>query len=103
MTKYAVSGGMQLWGSRPDIHETAAECVECRWTMAPAADLSLYMARCRKASLEGGAPESSVPLSSSFDRLAGSSPPRELLVGVSSQPSSTRTLMLPLLPVVRTR
>src|SRR3546814_2202510 len=85
------------------MHDTAAECVECGCTMAPAWLRASYMARCKNASLDGGSPASSVPLSSIFESRAGSSVPRQLLVGVSSQPSSVRTLILPLLPAVKPR
>src|SRR6187455_233229 len=61
------------------------------------------MARCRKASFEGALPEISLPFQSSLDRRAGSSLPRLDPVGVSSQPSAQRTLMLPVDPCVRPR
>src|SRR6202521_2772236 len=64
---------------------------------------SWYMARCRKLSLEGASPETSLPLQSSFERRAGSSRPRLEPVGVSSHPSSQRAEMLPVEPWVRPR
>src|ERR1017187_2355282 len=62
-----------------------------------------YMARCRKASFDGGSPASKLPLESSLEILAGSRRPSEAFVGVMSQPSARRTLRLPLLPAVRPR
>src|SRR6266487_1432620 len=61
------------------------------------------MTRCRKLSLVGGSPTTTRPLSSSFHSRAGSSRPKEKLVGVISQPSSTRTLILPEEPAVSPR
>ena len=61
------------------------------------------MTRCRKLSLVGASPETSRPSWSSFDSRAGSSRPSEALVGVISQPSSVRTLMLPDDPAVSPR
>src|SRR5260370_41753399 len=61
------------------------------------------MTRCRKLSLVGGSPPISRPLSSSCDSRAGSSRPRDALVGVISQPFSTLTLMLPDDPAVSPR
>ena len=94
---------MQSSGSSPSMQDTAAECVECRCTMAPASGRSSYMARCRNDSLDGASPAMCRPAASSLDRRAGSSRPSEALVGVNSQPSSSRTLMLPLLPAVSPR
>ena len=49
-------------------------------------------------------PETSRPLASNFDKVAGSSLPSEALVGVISQPpSGSRTLILPVEPKVRAR
>ena len=59
---------------------------------------SWYIARCRKLSLDGASPETSLPFQSSFDSRAGSSRPRLEPVGVSSQPSAQRALMLPVEP-----
>ena len=61
------------------------------------------MARCRNDSFDGASPATCRPAGSSLDRRAGSSRPSEALVGVNSQPPSTRTLMLPLLPAVSPR
>src|SRR5437867_34153 len=94
---------MQSPWSRPVIHDTAAECVQCRCTIAPAPARSRYIARCSEASFEPGSPEMRLPFQSSLASRAGSSLPKHALVGVSSQPSSRRTLMLPLLPAVNTR
>jgi hypothetical protein len=64
---------------------------------------SSYMARCRNASFEGGSPAIRAPFQSSLAIRAGSRLPSEALVGVSSQPPSRRTLILPLLPAVKPR
>lgn len=61
------------------------------------------MTRCRKLSLVGASPETSLPSWSSFDSRAGSRRPSEALVGVISQPSSRLKLMLPEDPAVRPR
>ncbi len=82
---------------------TATEWVECRCTMAPESCLRSYTAMCRKASLVGLWPDIQFPLRSSREMFSGSISPMELPVGVISQPSSRRTLMLPLLPKVNPR
>jgi len=51
----------------------------------------------------GLSPEIVLPSSSTLDSRAGSSRPRQALVGVMIQASSTRALMLPELPAVRPR
>src|SRR5205814_8761691 len=48
-------------------------------------------------------PETRLPFGSTLEIVAGSSRPRQELVGVISQPSSTRTLILPELPGVSPR
>src|SRR5258705_5427905 len=94
---------MGCFGSTSARQETATECVECRCTIAPAAGRSAYMDRCRKDSLVCFSPDCRWPFASTFDRVAGSSRPRQELVGVISQPSSRRTLILPELPTVSPR
>src|SRR5437764_14570567 len=103
MTKYAVNGGMQSSGVSPTMHDTAAECVACRCTMAPAPLRSSYIARCKTDSFDGASPDSALPFQSSFAMRAGSSAPRLAFVGVTNQPSCSRPLMLPLLPAVNPR
>src|SRR5882672_9502309 len=71
--------------------------------MAPADARRSYTERCRKASLVGLPPDIRLPFASTLERVAGSSRPRQELVGVISQPSSTRALMLPELPGVSPR
>src|SRR5437868_15248220 len=71
--------------------------------MAPAEGRSPYTDRCKNDSLVCFSPESSIPLPSTFEREAGSSRPRQELVGVINQPSLRRTLMLPELPTVSPR
>src|SRR5262245_40463400 len=56
------------------------------------------MAICSRLSLVGASPATCLPLSSSLERLAGSSRPKEILVGVISQPPSIRMERLPALP-----
>src|SRR5258706_374427 len=94
---------MGCFGSTSARQETATECVECRCTIAPAAGRSAYMDRCRTDSLVCFSPDCRWPFASTFDRVAGSSRPRQELVGVISQPSSRRTLILPELPTVSPR
>lgn len=55
-------------------------------------------ARCSNNSLVVGLPESRLPSPSSLDISSGSSVPRPVLVGVISQPSASRALMLPEAP-----
>ena len=55
--------------------------------MAPAVGRSAYIDRCRKASLVGLSPETELPALSTLDSVAGSSRPRQELVGVINQPS----------------
>src|SRR5216117_575827 len=71
--------------------------------MAPADARCSYTERCRKASLVGLPPEIRLPFASTLEIVAGLSRPRQELVGVISQPSSTRALMLPELPGVSPR
>src|SRR4029077_16103370 len=61
------------------------------------------MARCRKFSFDGGSPERCLPFQSSLESRDGSSLPRLEPVGVNSQPSSQRALMLPVEPCVKPR
>src|SRR4026209_2758596 len=71
--------------------------------MAPADGRCSYTDRCKKASFVGLPPETGLPSVSSLESAAGSSRPRQELVGVISQPSSTRALILPELPGVSPR
>src|SRR5258708_38146083 len=71
--------------------------------MAPADARCSYTERCRKASLVGLPPEIGLPFAPTLEIIAGSSRPRQELVGVINQPSSTRALMLPELPGVSPR
>src|SRR5258706_14625798 len=71
--------------------------------MAPADARCSYNERCRKASLVGLPPEIRLPFASTLEIVAGSSLPRQELVGVISQPSATRALILPELPGVSPR
>src|SRR5271170_8111947 len=104
ITKYAVSGGSASQGSTSASRLTATEWVEWRCTTARASERSLYMQKCRKASLVGLPPETKRFSLSNFDRVAGSSRPSEALVGVMSQPpSGKRTLMFPVDPKVKPR
>src|SRR5882724_11686906 len=96
-------GGIGCCGSTSARQDTATECVECRCTTAPASGRCPYTERCRKDSLVCLSPESRLPFASTLDNVAGSSRPRQELVGVISQPSSVRTLILPELPAVRPR
>src|SRR4051812_18578106 len=85
------------------MHDTATECVECRCTTAPHDERSSYIAMCRKVSLEGLSPATSLPLPSSFEIRAGSRRPMHEFVGVISHPSDSFTLMLPALPCASPR
>src|SRR5258706_15946894 len=96
-------GGIGCCGSTSARQDTATECVECKCTMAPAVGRCPYTQRCRKDSLVCLSPESRLPFASTLDSVAGSSRPRQELVGVISQPSSVRTLILPELPTVSPR
>ena len=96
-------GGSTSAGSTSAKQDTATEWVAWRWTTAPLFGRCRYMAMCRKDSLVGGSPETSLPLASSRASRAGSRRSNATLVGVISQPSSNRALMLPELPKVRPR
>jgi len=89
--------------SRRDILRFGAATLAAPALARCAAGRSPYMGRWRWDSLVGGSPATSRPWSSSRDSRAGSSRPSATLVGVISQPSSSRALILPELPKVRPR
>ena len=71
--------------------------------MARADSRIWYIALCRNSSLDGGSPPMWRPSGASLEMRAGSRRPKQALVGVKSQPSSSCTLMLPELPAVMPR
>src|SRR5580704_2693069 len=71
--------------------------------MAPSLGRTSKTERCSSASLVGGSPATCLPERSILESWPGESSPSEELVGVISQPSATRALILPDVPGQRPR